>query len=239
VSVSDLNYPGNGAARPVRLPSPAELVDVWWCALAVDDDALTELSSWLSPAEHARARRYSRPALARRYVAGRAALRWILARETNVVPTNVAIERGVRGRPFCAGAPDFNVSNTASVALIGVCRDATARIGVDVEHGERRLDHARLARKFLTADERHDLEPFDDDGHRRAFLRLWTCKEAMSKATGDALRAPIGRMTVSRTPELRLADGPAPYVPEAWRLHAVDVPAPFVATLALWRPGIV
>jgi 4'-phosphopantetheinyl transferase len=234
-----LNYPGNGAARPVPLGSPTELVELWWCALAVDDASLHELSSWLSPAEHARARRYSRPALARRYVAGRAALRWILARETNVAPRNVAIDRGVRGRPFAAGAPDFNVSNTAGVALIGVCRDATARIGVDVEHHERRVDHARLSRKFLTADERHDLEPLDDDARRRAFLRLWTCKEAMSKATGDALRAPMGRMRVARTPELHLADGPPPYVPAAWRLYAADVPAPFLATFALWRPHVV
>ena len=35
------------------------------------------------------------------------------------------------------------------------------------------------------------LEDLEPDERRRAFLRYWTCKEAMSKATGDGLIAPV------------------------------------------------
>jgi phosphopantetheinyl transferase len=54
--------------------------------------------------------------------------------------------------------------------------------------------HDALARKFLTAGERSAIAALDDDARRRAFLRLWTCKEAMSRrpATGSAPFREIG-----------------------------------------------
>lgn len=109
------------------------------------------------------------------------------------------------------------------------------RVGVDLEHRDRKLEHSGLSRKYLTHREQASLDGYDDDERRRTFLRLWTCKEAMSKATGDALSAPIRAMDVSCEPTLRLMDGPSPYEPQAWTLHALDVPESFIATLAVWR----
>ena len=238
MSVRDLDYPGNGAARPLVLPSPGPSIACWWCDVTVDDASLAILLTWLSQAEHARARRFSRAALARRYVAGRAALRWVLGGALGRHPADVEIVRGVRGRPQCPGGPDFNVSNTANVALIALCTRPGARIGVDVEHGERSVDHQRLSRKFLTPDENARIAHLGDDDRRRAFLRLWTCKEAMSKATGDALSAPLRAMSVAQEP-LRLVDGPPPYRGAAWTLFSVAAPAPFIGTAALWQPDVV
>lgn len=75
----------------------------------------------------------------------------------------------------------------------------------------------------------------DEATRRRIFLRLWTCKEAMSKATGDALSAPFRDIDVALDPGPRLVAGPAPYASDRWRLLSVDVPAGLVATLAIWR----
>ena len=80
---------------------------------------------------------------------------------------------------------DFNVSHTRGVALIAHLDRDGARVGVDLEAVDRTLAHDGLARKFLTARERDAIAHLDDDARRRAFLRLWTCKEAMSKATGE------------------------------------------------------
>ena len=198
---------------------------------------MQNLHAWLAPAEHARAARYGTAALARRYTVGRAALRYVLGGLLGLAPQRVPIERGARGRPQLAGDSevDFNVSNTRDVVLIGVATRAGTRIGVDVEHGERDVRDRGLARKFCTPRERALLDGLDDTGHRRRFLRLWTCKEAMSKATGDALGAPLRRLDVELDP-LRLADGPPPYTAEHWTLLAPAVPADYVATVALWRP---
>jgi len=106
---------------------------------------------------------------------------------------------------------------------------------VDIEHRDRELNVDGVARKFMSAHEQAMLGSRDGEARRHALLRLWTCKEAMSKATGDALSAPLRDLDVQLEPALALADGPAPYTPADWRLAAIDAPDGYLATAALWR----
>jgi 4'-phosphopantetheinyl transferase len=237
VSVSETPYPGNEGDRPQALATPIDGIMFWWCDLAADTDALPTLAAWLSPYERARAGRYGSVRLAQRYTRGRAALRWILAQRLGITPEHVPIERDERGRPRLGGRAslDFNVSNTRGIAVVGATELPGIRIGVDVEHEDRTLHHVGLARKFLTAREQSSIAGLDADAHRRAFLRLWTCKEAMSKATGQALSAPLRELDVELIPSLRLTGGPSPYHAEHWQLAAIDAPAGFLATVAVWR----
>ena len=223
--------------RALALASPIEGVDVWTCELARAADDVAALATILSDGERARAARFGRPDLRDRYVVGRATLRVILAAQIGVAPAEVAIARGRRGRPQVdhdhARDLDFNVSHTQGTALIGVTRGQ--RIGVDIEHRDRTLNVEGVARKFMTAREQATLARMDDGERRRALLRLWTCKEAMSKATGDALSAPFRKLDVSAGDTLDLVDGPAPYSPGSWRLLPVEVPGGYLATVALWH----
>jgi 4'-phosphopantetheinyl transferase len=231
-----LSSAGNVVAR--ALPSPSEGVQAWWRELGADDRIDPAFAAMLSAAEQARAARFGTPLLRARYVAGRATLRLLLGRWLGMDAADVPIARGRRGRPYVArdGAPDFNVSHTRDAAIIAL--SPRGPLGVDLERADRSVDAARLARKFATARERAAMAALDDDGARRRFLRLWTCKEAMSKATGDGLAAPMGRLDVDAdAPGLRLVDGPAPYVAADWSLIAIDVPATHMATAALWRPS--
>ena len=93
---------------------------------------------------------------------------------------------------------DFNVSHTRDVALLAIARDLPpgTRIGVDIERADREVGVDRLARKFLTARERQSLAHLALAERRTRFVHYWTCKEAMSKATGDGLAAPFGRIDV-------------------------------------------
>ena len=235
MSVSDFHYPGN--ARPQRVDSALPGVALWWCALDLDAATMRELAGWLSPDERMRAQRFATGTLADRYIAGRAALRWLLGARLGIDANEVPIARGARGRPQLAGAfIDFNLSHTRNVALVGITDAADLRVGVDIEHEARSLDHIGLARKFLTPREQASLARLGEGAHRRAFLLHWTAKEAMSKATGDALSGPLRRLEVELAPTLRLADGPAPYTPADWQLASVGVPGGYLATAALWRP---
>ncbi len=175
-----------------------------------------------------------------RWIVGRATLRGLLGRTLGIAPSEVALRRGLRGRPeLDLEKPiDFNVSHTRGMALIGIATalPARMRIGVDVEHGARTVNADGLSRKFLTAREREGLAPMAAEERRRGFLRLWTCKEAMSKATGDALAAPFRRIEVATAGGPALVDGPPPYVPADWTLHPVAMPAGFLATVAIWHP---
>ncbi len=156
-------------------------------------------------------------------------------------PPHLRITRGVRGRPELDGERgiDFNVSHTGDTALIAICGDAGngVRIGVDIERDTRRVNADGLARKFMSERERAVMAPLDADARRRRFLRLWTCKEAMSKATGDALSAPFRDLDVSLDGDPRLIAGPPPYLAPLWRLFFAKVPPGFFATLAVWRPA--
>ncbi|MDE2004115.1 MAG: 4'-phosphopantetheinyl transferase superfamily protein [Betaproteobacteria bacterium] len=223
------------AATPVALASPDDGVSLWWCALAAPPERMPLLESWLSAAEVARADRFGMPALRDRYVVGRASLRAVLGTLLSMTARDVPIVRGERGRPRleCDSTLDFNVSHTAGVALIGATR--AARIGVDVERLDRAINVPGIARKFLTDAERRSLADVDADSARRRVLRLWTCKEAMSKATGDALSAPFGSLDVALHEGPRLRSGPVPYEPARWTLHSAAVPAGYVATIALWK----
>jgi 4'-phosphopantetheinyl transferase len=225
------------AGEPLALPSPAADVAVWMCGLVLPRAQVDALAATLSSAEMARAERFSRDDLRDRYIVGRATLRVLLGRRLGRPPAAVVLERGARGRPFAADANglDFNVSHTEGVALIGMT--VGVRIGVDVEHAARALNVEGIARKFMAPAEQRELAELEPDARRRALLRLWTCKEAMSKATGDALSAPFRWLEVETGPALRLADGPPPYGPAAWRLLPVAMPGGFLGTVALWRQG--
>jgi 4'-phosphopantetheinyl transferase len=222
-------------AEPYEIPSPVPEVSLWWCSLnlpAIDRDLAQR---WLSDAERSRMQRFGSDALRSRYLTGRASLRMLLARRLGIEPDAVPIVRGPRGRPQLAGHTDidFNVSHTTDAALFGIVRGL--RIGVDIERSDRVINAVGIARKFMTERERAVPAMNDGEAARRHVLRLWTCKEAMSKATGDALSAPFAQIDVELEPRLRLADGPAPYRPGDWRLEAIAAPDGFLGTLALWH----
>jgi 4'-phosphopantetheinyl transferase len=234
VSLSEFIHSGNRA--PVALPSPERALSLWWCSLARDAADMPGLWSTLSPEEVARANRYGTDALRDRYVAGRAALRQTLGERLGMAPADVDIRRGPRGRPRLEppGDVDFNVTHTRGIALIAHLARPGFRVGVDIEAVDRTLAHDGLARKFLTAREREAIAGFDDDARRRAFLRLWTCKEAMSKATGDGISAPFDEIGIERRHGLVVVEGSGAYDPARWALHAIELSPELYATVAIW-----
>jgi 4'-phosphopantetheinyl transferase len=244
VSVDDFPPPGNlvGSAaaggRAKSLPPVSRGISLWWVALDRPRDDWPELENSLSIEERARAERFGTELLKQRWIAGRATLRMLLGPVLGIAPSALPLTRGRRGRPQLAAAPiDFNVSHTRGMALIAIADAAPEgmRIGVDVEHRERQVNADGLARKFLSEREREGLAVMAPEQRRHRFLRLWTCKEAMSKATGDALAAPFRRLDVSIDEGLTLVAGPPPYLPGDWSLHPAAVPDGFLATVAVWH----
>jgi len=224
-------------ATQMRTMAPvAANVTLWWCDLDAIASGTEPIDALLAPAERTRAARFGNETLRGRWIAGRGALRTALGLALGLPPAEVDIRRGARGRPELAspvGAPDFNISHTNGVAVIGIARGA--RIGIDVERSDRAVGADRLARKFLAPAEQAALAGLADEERRARFLKYWTCKEAMSKATGDGLIAPFARLCVDLQ-RLQLLDGPPPYTPTAWTLHSAAASPPYLVTVALWQP---
>jgi 4'-phosphopantetheinyl transferase len=221
------------------LPAPDPAIALWLCDLERDPAAVEALAACLSDDERDRAARFGTALLRNHWIVGRATLRLLLGGATGIDPGDIRIARGRRDRPEFAGPRrlDFNVSHTGGTALIAIAHalPPAARIGVDLERADRRVNADGLARKFLTDRERSTLLPLASEERRMQFLRLWTCKEAMSKATGDALSAPFRRLDVSLAPNLELQAGPPPYSPPDWRLIAPNAGEGLIATIALWN----
>ena len=159
----------------------------------------------------------------------RAAAHALLRRTLSQARPDVAaehwrFERDSRGKPHVApGLPPMNFSLTHCRGL-AACAVAPAGldVGVDAEPLERRVEPLRLARRFFTPEEADALAAVaDEDERRRAFLRLWTLKEATVKALGTGLAHSLQAFSFS------LGDPPAVRwrepVCDSWRFQRWDV----------------
>ena len=124
-----------------------------------------------------------------------AVLRTLLARYLPLDPAALRFGRESKGRPFLlhAGAPDFNLSDTHGGSVLAVA--ASGRVGIDIERCDRAPPVVALASRWFAPDEAAALRALDVESARRAFLRLWTAKEASCKATGTGI---YGRLAAWR-----------------------------------------
>ena len=155
----------------------------------------------LSAEEQQRRDQLMRPEDRRRFVAGVALSRQLLGAHSDTPPRDVVIDRTCircgqpHGKPRLADPAndlEFSVSHAGERVVVALTRGGP--VGVDVEALNRRADVDTLAPHVLSSVER-DTGGVGADAAR--FLRYWTRKEAVLKATGDGLRAPMTELTVS------------------------------------------
>jgi 4'-phosphopantetheinyl transferase len=204
---------------------PTVDVDLRLVDLTAADDAVARAESSLTAAEVARARRGT-PAVHRRRVLLRAALRAALAPDLDVDPQNVPLATTAAGRPYVAVAGtrlDVSCSASAGLGLVAIVRDQ--RVGIDVERIVAWSDGV-LDEGWLANDERRALGALPPAARAEAATRAWTRKEAVLKARGTGLL--VDPATV--TPIAQPAD-----VLGFWAVDDVAVPAGWVASIALGR----
>jgi 4'-phosphopantetheinyl transferase len=171
-------------------------VTVWCWSLDANEPEIERLSAMLGADEKGRAERLRLPDVRRRFVVAHAAMRSILGAEIGVSPSDVRFVAGPHGKPAFANPTDvrFNLSHSHDLAVLAVCRGA--EIGVDVEC-VRHIDEAeRIAERFFAESEKQAVARAQGDARDRLFMRLWTCKEAYLKATGDGLSRPFDEVVV-------------------------------------------
>ena len=108
------------------------------------------------------------------------------------------LKRTEQGRPFFAGAKDFdfNISHSEGLA---VCVTDTGRVGADVERLRPIKDALGLAARYFSPSERELIEKSEDKSE--AFLRAWTKSEAYAKYTGEGLANTLGTPDFSESIE--------------------------------------
>lgn len=146
---------------------------------------------FLSDVECERLESYRSRAAAERYVVTRSLVRVVLGAHTGVGPRELRVRLAPTGKPEAEGV-HFNVTHSGEVVLLAVCDDRP--VGVDVERRREVQRVAALIDRWLTADERRELDELRKRGieDSDAFLRVWSLKEARLKALGVGISGASG-----------------------------------------------
>jgi 4'-phosphopantetheinyl transferase len=166
-------------------------VDVWFWPLDADAAVIEEMFGLLSSEQRLRANRFATPSLRGRWIVAHGRMRQILGEVTGRPPSSIRFGQEERGRPFFMGTetnlPSFNLSHSGHLGALAVSFDA--RIGVDVEAVRQLADDEM--EWVLSITERRALNKLDSDARVKAFFRLWTLKEAYTKAIGTGVGAAL------------------------------------------------
>jgi len=98
-----------------------------------------------------------------------------------------AIDTDTRGKPIVCGASMRHISIAHTGNLVAAAASAIGPVGIDVEHRDPARDLNRLA---LAAFGPAECQAVASQGVS-AFYRVWTLREAISKATGDGMTGSI------------------------------------------------
>jgi phosphopantetheinyl transferase len=100
-----------------------------------------------------------------------------------------AIETTDRGKPIARGSVERYISISHTGSLVAAAVSAIGPIGIDVERQDRVRDFVGLA---VAAFSPAEAAAVAAQG-AAAFYRIWTVREAISKATGDGLPVVVDR----------------------------------------------
>lgn len=186
-----------GSRKATVVPSTGE-VHLWSATIA----DLEPEHRWatLDEQERARAQRFRKADDRRRFVAGRVLLRDVLAGYLGASAESLQFAFGARGKPELAQLsrepmPRFSLSHSGEWLTIAVAR---CPVGVDLEYTGAIFDVDAVACVSFSPQETRLLRMCGDgEARRNTFFRIWTRKEAWTKATGEGLAYAIGSATPS------------------------------------------
>jgi 4'-phosphopantetheinyl transferase len=165
-------------------------------------------------------------------------LRPLLAAYVGHSAAELRLARGEHGKPYLAAPPtlEFNLSHTRGGALVGISRQQV--LGVDIETRQRSRPVIELARRYFAEAEAVALSRVAAAHRQDAFLRLWSCKEAVVKALGRGIGFGLARVAFALdsagTPmHLNVIDASAGAVAE-WQIVGLAPTPEHVGALA-WR----
>ena len=196
--------------------------------LAPDGAREAEALEWLDGDERNRWSRFQHAPARRHFVLCRAALRATLCEHLRCGNEQLSFRAAEGGKPHALvdGMPlpvAFNVTHSGEHGLIALA--PAGRVGVDAEDyvPHRKLDE--LAEAVFGPNERADVSATSGGDRVRLFFRLWTLKEAVTKAVGTGLSLDVSRFEIPEPVRagaarcvLRIPDAPE----TAWQLDSLS-----------------
>lgn len=128
-------------------------------------------------------------------IAGELLARYSAGQYTGNPEQEINLGVGEKGKPFIRNLQNvhFNISHSGHYV---VCAVASTEIGIDVERV--RKANLRIAERFFSSSEVHDLMELDESERIQYFITLWTIKESYLKAIGRGLTQHLNSFTVCK-----------------------------------------
>ena len=214
---------------------------LWWGRLPDPEPTVDELERRLPDDERRRAARFRAAVARHRFVLARTMLREVVGGRLEAAPETLVFATGERGKPYLVEpaprtALHFNFSHSGQVAALALASD---EVGVDVEALRRVANADRLARRFYSPAETATVCALEGEVRDRAFLRIWTCKEAYLKATGLGVGMALAEVETEpdpRAPPRLLAVSGDRDKAARWTLLEAEIPGA-VCTVAIRGPA--
>ncbi|MEU1231242.1 4'-phosphopantetheinyl transferase superfamily protein [Streptomyces sp. NPDC005828] len=190
--------------------------------------------------DHVRFRRMRHPMVKARFVASRLMLKHTAGAVVGEPPGALELAYKLGGRPYLRGHEQLDVSLTHTADLIVVGLTRRGWIGVDAELSDRRMTGLGTEAQMCTRHELAELAKLPEDARNSALVRLWTLKEAYSKAIGQGMRFRFTEFGFGpqdrHAQEVLLPDG-SPGTGEEWSFHTCEVRGRYTISVALYDAG--
>lgn len=178
----------------MHVPRNRQGVELRVWLLRVDALSEEDVAPWLpllDADEKARMVRFVHARNRVQFAAAHGLTRLALGRVLSVPPASLAFVEGPNGKPSALrdGGPasvSFNLSHADGMVGVAVLAQPHVPVGFDLERFDRRIQ-LELADRYFRPEEANWLAGLAPDERPRGFLRLWTLKEALIKATGEGL----------------------------------------------------
>lgn len=187
--------------------------------------------------EIARMERFHFPEHRHLFLVSHLLVRTALSHYSDLPPGAWRFMNDKNGKPLIDPATDavslsFSLAHTAGLAVVGVTRKSD--LGVDVEQAGRRVDAARLSRRFFSPEEAAALERLPPGLLEEQFPLYWTLKEAYIKALGLGFSQPLDSFAFRLTGEIPYRidfSAVDPRDPRKWRFALIQPRRSYVAAV--------
>lgn len=174
------------------------------------------------------------------FAAAHGLTRLVLGQVLSVPPASLAFVEGANGKPSAQrdGQPapvSFNLSHAAGMVGVAVFEQPDVSVGFDLERFDRRIE-LELADRYFRPEEVDWLASLAPAERSRGFLRLWTLKEALIKATGEGLSRELDSFWFEVFPP-RLHFVSSAESEDHWRFEQRIIDESFVAAAGLRVTG--
>ena len=207
-------------------------VHIWHTSLNYNNENLDILNSTLSEDEIYKANRFRFNQDRERYIKTRGFLRVMLGKYLNKEPKELDFTYNKYGKPSLPETREnrieFNLSHSSNVIIYAFTK--TRKLGIDVERIRPVKRVKKIVERFFSEKEKQFYNSCNSKERESTFFKLWTYKEAYTKAKGLGLSLPLNQFDVPISETNKNIKDPYSKI---WSWHEINLDPDYAAALAV------